>query len=101
MLLSIFTRTSSSVGAASMPLPLDREGRRGDRIDVFLAGIGDVDRLPGRAGDADRVANAARVVDRAGDDFGGEAERDADRGEPKEELGGGERAPANRHVPDD
>src|SRR5438552_3519113 len=146
---SSFTRTSSSVRAASMPsaLSADREGGRDDRIDVLLAtrrvvdavvaDLGRVtrgdlvdaqlcaahrgggrggrlaadgqrpadevgaDRLPRGTGDAERVADVARVVDRAGDDLGGQDDRDADRQKAEEELREGETAAADRHGPDD
>src|SRR5438270_4777120 len=45
------------------------------------------DRLPSGTGDAQRVADVARVVDRAGDDLGGQYARDADRQQAQEELG--------------
>src|ERR1051325_1150783 len=91
---SSFTRTSSSVGAASMPLSLDGEGGRDDRIDVLfsarrvvdpvVADLGRVargDLVDAELGAAHRAELAAEAVD---EDFGALA---SVLGRRREEIG--------------
>src|SRR5438067_3641392 len=67
-----------------------RGGGRGGRLAADGQRPADevgADRLPRGTGDAERVADVARVVNRAGDDPGGQDDRDADREQTEEELG--------------